>query len=196
MTVFEEAYNKVIAGSEGGYANDPTDKGGETYAGISRKFHPDWEGWKIVSEVKSQESEVSRINARLKADERVGILIKEFYKKEFWDMYAGDSLNPFVSAELFDQAVNFGVGKAIEHLQRAINLLNRNAKDYPDVPVDGGFGKKTFEGYKNCVAHNSVNHLCNLLNGFQMKRYIEIMEADHSQEKYAGWFSRVIIDKW
>ena len=27
---------------EGGYNKDPHDPGGETYQGISRKYHPEW----------------------------------------------------------------------------------------------------------------------------------------------------------
>ena len=191
MTSFEEAYNKVIEGSEGGYANDLTDKGGETYAGISRKFHPEWNGWGIIDAKKY----IENFELILKNDEQLQNLTKEFYKNEFWDMFAGDSLNPFVAAEMFDQGVNFGTSICIEHLQRTINLLNKNATLYPDVEVDGGFGKQTFTGYKNCVAHNPVSMIVNVLNGYQVKRYIEIMEANTSQEKYIGWFNRVQIIK-
>ena len=38
--------------NEGGYANNKADLGGETYAGISRKYHPKWSGWAIVDELK------------------------------------------------------------------------------------------------------------------------------------------------
>ena len=36
MADFRLAYKKIEA-AEGGYVNDPDDKGGETYKGISRK---------------------------------------------------------------------------------------------------------------------------------------------------------------
>lgn len=29
---------------EGGYSNDPIDLGGETYKGIARNAHPNWQG--------------------------------------------------------------------------------------------------------------------------------------------------------
>ena len=44
MADFRLAYKKIEA-AEGGYVNDPDDKGGETYKGISRKANPDWNGW-------------------------------------------------------------------------------------------------------------------------------------------------------
>jgi lysozyme family protein len=48
---------------EGGYVNDPDDKGGETYRGIARKKHPSWRGWYKVDDVKKQTSDVKSINA-------------------------------------------------------------------------------------------------------------------------------------
>lgn len=44
---FLKSYDILIK-HEGGYVNDPDDKGGETYKGIARKFNPDWKGWKII----------------------------------------------------------------------------------------------------------------------------------------------------
>ena len=192
MTSFEEAYRVIIGQIEGGYANDPDDKGGETYAGIARKYNLSWPGWKIIDGKKSFEN----FELTLKDDDELQILVKQYYKEFFWDRFAGDSLNPFVATEVFDQVVNFGLQKGIEHFQRTINLLNRNAKLYPDISVGGGFGEQTFTGYKNCVAHNPVGLIVNVLNGYQVKRYIEIMEANTSQEKYIGWFNRVQIIKY
>ena len=47
MAEFKKAYDKTM-GHEGGYVHDPDDAGGETYKGISRRYHPGWEGWKVV----------------------------------------------------------------------------------------------------------------------------------------------------
>ena len=40
MKSFEEIINKVLE-HEGGYVNDPTDLGGETKYGITKRFYPD-----------------------------------------------------------------------------------------------------------------------------------------------------------
>jgi len=37
--------------------------------------------------------------------------------------------------------------------------------------------------------------LFNVLNGYQVKRYIELMEKDAFKEKYIGWFNRIEIKK-
>lgn len=51
MANFKIALDKVLS-REGGYINDPDDKGGETYKGISRKYNPDWKGWRIIDNTK------------------------------------------------------------------------------------------------------------------------------------------------
>lgn len=44
---FEQAY-AYVRSWEGNYVHHINDRGGETYAGISRKYHPDWYGWRYV----------------------------------------------------------------------------------------------------------------------------------------------------
>jgi lysozyme family protein len=51
MADFEIAYGETEL-REGGYVNDPVDRGGETHRGVARKFHPDWSGWKIIDQIK------------------------------------------------------------------------------------------------------------------------------------------------
>ena len=52
MADFEIAYGETEI-REGGYVNDPADRGGETHRGVARKFHPKWPGWKIVDKYKA-----------------------------------------------------------------------------------------------------------------------------------------------
>ena len=44
MANFEYAIERLF-GLEGGYARHPADPGGETYRGISRRYHPEWSQW-------------------------------------------------------------------------------------------------------------------------------------------------------
>lgn len=115
MADFEKAYLRTKK-FEGGYVNDPDDSGGETYHGISRKFHPTWPGWKIIDEQKKKENFPKNLN------ERRGELLpleKNFYKKEFWDKVWGDKISDQrVANDMYDTAVNMGVGTSIKLSQR------------------------------------------------------------------------------
>ncbi|MCL2029533.1 MAG: hypothetical protein FWG97_03875 [Deltaproteobacteria bacterium] len=49
---FDRVY-KQTKEFEGGYVDDPLDAGGETFRGISRKNHPKWPGWPLISQAKA-----------------------------------------------------------------------------------------------------------------------------------------------
>ena len=55
MADFATAY-APLAGFEGGWCNVPGDSGGETYAGIARRYWPDWPGWKLIDGEKAHSS--------------------------------------------------------------------------------------------------------------------------------------------
>lgn len=47
--MIREMIKWIIINNEGGYSNHPSDYGGETIYGISRKYHPNWLGWKYLN---------------------------------------------------------------------------------------------------------------------------------------------------
>jgi len=96
---FEDAFRNVI-GEEGGYVDHPSDPGGETKYGISKRSYPN----------------VDIANLTLEQ-------ARAIYKRDYWDRLRGDEL-PYPLAEfLFDFAVNSGVGAATKALQRALGVL-------------------------------------------------------------------------
>ncbi len=188
---FDTAFEKIIK-IEGGYVDDPDDKGCETYAGISRKFNPDWGGWEKIDELK----EKNDFPKNLGINPVLYRLVKDFYHETFWDALQCDSLPSSIAQEIFEQAVNIGKHTAVKHLQRGINLLNRNQKLFLDIKVDGIVGKKTIESVqKVCSSKESEELLFNILNILQGSKYITLMERNPVYEKYIGWFKRVIIMK-
>jgi len=105
MNIFDKAFQDVI-GFEGGYVNNPNDKGGETKYGISKRSYPS----------------IDIENLTLDG-------AKEIYYKDFWNTIRLElSLidDEKIAIELFDTAVNMGVGVASKFLQEALNLMNRN----------------------------------------------------------------------
>lgn len=93
----EGAYNKKL-----GYVNDPRDRGGETVAGIARKFWGHLPLWKIVDSYKKH----PRFPFILKDDKELWLQILAFYKKEFWDRIGGDSID---SQSIADMILGSGV---------------------------------------------------------------------------------------
>lgn len=162
---FDKAFAHTV-GLEGGYVNDPDDKGGETKFGISKRSYP----------------HVDIENLTLEG-------AKEIYYSDFWNT-SRMNLDNFpleVALELFDTGVNTGMQRERELLQTALNLLNRVETRYADLKVDGFIGASTMKA----LALVDKNELLKVLNGLQFMWYYKIVERDHSQEKFfAGWVKR------
>jgi lysozyme family protein len=186
---FKRAFRLIIEGYEGKYSNDKDDPGGETYKGISRNMNKDWEGWKIIDSYKGKKyyPEILKIDFKLQA------LVVDFYKKNYWDAFGGDVFDYEIGEEMFDQSVNLGVKRAIEHLQRSLNILNERQRHYNDIKVDGIIGDQTIGTYFKCCHLEKEIMLVNVLNMFQAKYYIELMEKRNVFEKFVGLFQRVTI---
>jgi lysozyme family protein len=187
---FKRAYRLIIEEYEGEYSIDKDDPGRETYKGISRNMNKDFEGWKIIDSYKGKRyyPEI------LKLDEKLQGLVLDFYKKNYWDEFEGDALGEDTGEEMFDQSVNLGVKRAIEHLQRSLNILNERQTHYSDIKVDGLFGQQTIGTYFKCCDMQTEKMLVNVLNMFQAKYYIELMEKRNVFEKFIGLFKRVSIN--
>lgn len=97
---FDQAFDALI-GHEGGYVNNAADPGGETRYGISKRSYP--------------ALDIARLSL---AD------AKAIYRRDFWDRAQCDKLPPGVAFDLFDAAVNSGIGQAIRFLQRAIGVAD------------------------------------------------------------------------
>lgn len=197
MAEFLTAYTRTL-GHEGGYVNDPNDRGGETYKGIARNYHPDWDGWDVIDKLKD-EPDFPNCLANHDSLQR---MVRRFYKVNFWDIAELDEMaRQDLANELFDTAVNQGMATAIEYLQASLNMLNRNEQDYQDIAVDGKWGNETRKAYQQFIgtaswrsrnAEKCVKTLIKLMNALQAERYMNIIRNDASQAKYLfGWFNRI-----
>src|SRR5579872_5238571 len=141
MADFEVSY-KLTLQIEQGYANDPADTGGETYAGISRKNNPNWIGWKTIDQYKAAHS--GDLDAALKANSYLQQSIKQFYLTNYWNVNRlSEVADQRIANELYDIGVNMGTGIAAEFLQRALNIANLNQKAWLDITVDRVIGGTT-----------------------------------------------------
>ncbi len=127
---------------EGGYVHDKDDRGGETYRGVSRKFHPKWSGWKTIDTLKKNKSAFPK---NLSSHLSLQASVEDFYKNTFWLPLKCHKISSFeVRMELFDTAVNVGQKQAVKFLQRAINHCSYGLlKD--KLADDGRLGVSTFD---------------------------------------------------
>ncbi len=190
MADYQQAFEKVLA-HEGGYSNLAADRGGETYKGIARKYHPNWPGWRIIDKEKSFDGFPKRLDNNRALHEQV----KALYRAQYWAPINGDKIpNQEVAEEVFDTGVNMGIRRSARFLQASINLLNRNQSMQADLRVDGDIGKKTLAALNKTIhADKSHQYVMLLLNLYQGMRYINILQANPSQEIFTrGWLKRTI----
>ena len=104
---FKEAFDKILV-SEGGYVNDPHDRGGETFMGIARRFNPNNKLWYYVDEEKKKKMGGPKaLTERLKANAEAVKCV-----------YTNDKLQ----YQMFDDAVNRGIVAAIRAVQHVVGM--------------------------------------------------------------------------
>jgi lysozyme family protein len=97
---------EIVMKYEGGYVNHPNDPGGETYKGISRRAHPNWEGWKLIDQKKPVPEDI----------------VRRFYYDQFWLPLRCEEMPAPVGEYLFDFAVNTGIRQAVKTIQMAAGV--------------------------------------------------------------------------
>lgn len=171
-----------IIGVEGRYSNNPNDAGGETCWGITEK----------VARANGYEGLMREMPREFAAK----LLTNRYWFEPGFDKIADVSVP--IAEELCDTGVNMGPTVAAKMLQRALNVLNRQAKDYPDVDVDGQIGPQTVRVLALFLVKRGARGavvLLKLLNCLQGYRYVEITEGRVANEDFIyGWLdNRVAI---
>jgi lysozyme family protein len=148
MADFQIAYKRTGV-FEGGYSNLPNDRGGPTWKGIARNYHPGWEGWPIVDRILA----AGGGEKELRADAALEVLASTYIKTVFWDTIRGDVLGQWLAEDVFDAHFNGGNGGVL--LQRALNVMNTVlTRDggllilYPQLKEDGNVGPVTVAAYQ------------------------------------------------
>ena len=108
-----------VEGKNMGYVNNPADKGGETIAGIARKMWPNEPIWNIVDSAKK----FPNFPNSLKTNQQVMLMVREFYKKNFWDKIGGDRIkSQKIADEIMDAVVNYGIAPGVKMAQSIVGL--------------------------------------------------------------------------
>ncbi|GLT01599.1 hypothetical protein GCM10007897_29930 [Sphingobium jiangsuense] len=179
MTDINQLLDELIE-REGGYSDHPADRGGPTRWGVTQ----------AVARANGYSGDMRHFPA-----ERA----KDIYKERYWrapGFAAVAEHAPGIAAELFDTGVNMGTGVAGAFLQRALNALNRNGRDYPDMPADGRIGPVTLSALRAFLKVRGGTGeavLLKAIEALQGERYIALAESRPANEAFLyGWIANRI----
>lgn len=130
---FEQCLALVLK-HEGGFVNHPSDPGGITNRGVTKKVWEEWVGHAVtIDDMKDLTIEQ----------------VSPLYKKNYWDKIRGDDLPIGVDYACFDLAVNSGTGRAAKILQACCG-----------VPTDGAIGPATLAAVEKHSAMDLAQQIC------------------------------------
>jgi lysozyme family protein len=162
---------------EGGYTNNPADRGGETAFGVTVAV--------------ARENGYAGPMVALSRDQA-----KAIYRAKYWakpGLYLIANMSPKIAEELLDTGVNMGTGTAAIFLQRSLNALNGQGRDYPDIQVDGGIGPGTAAALRAFLTKRGLPGeavILKALNCLQGARYVELAEGRSANESFEfGWLA-------
>jgi lysozyme family protein len=158
---FAEALPFVLR-MEGGYADDPVDRGGATNRGVTQATYDAYRASqglppRPVREITDEE-------------------VEHVYHERYWTAAKCDALPWPASAVVFDSAVNHGVGRAARMLQEALG-----------VKVDGIIGPVTLAAAGTADPHQLVNEMLWVRVDF----YYRISNGDQVKF-LRGWLRRLL----
>lgn len=185
--MFDRILNEVILPNEGGYVNNPNDRGGATNFGITQKTYDKY--WENKARIKNLDASAPSVRVITPAE------VQEIYFS-FWTKSRCDLLwdyAPALTTTHFDMLINTGYERrgidAAELLQRCISISG--------VPttVDGYIGPKTLG---NIIIHirkfplYGDKNLWITYTNLRKKYYNDIVTHNPSQIEFLkGWLNRV-----
>lgn len=148
---------------EGGYVNDPVDRGKCTNLGITLD---------TLKNYRNKATDCNDVKDLTKKE------AEAIYKKNYWDKIKGDQISSQSVAELlFDYAVHSGISRASKVIQELVG-----------VEADGVIGPKTVEA----INKQDTKDLFERLKRNRKSYFDAIIRSNPSQKKFLkGWNNRV-----
>ncbi len=181
MSAFTEKIIDNVLAAEKGYVDHPNDRGGPT-------------NWGITEVVARANGYTGAMRDMQQSFART-IYEKRYIAEPKFDQVV--ALHAGIGEELIDTGVNMGPSRAAEFLQRWLNAFNGQGSKYPDMFVDGRLGPVSLDALRKYLAWRGQNEggavMLKALNSAQAMRYLDIAEANKTQEDFIyGWIrSRV-----
>jgi len=165
----EGFYNNNFGYISAAEAKEIGDRGGETYGGISKRAHPNWEGWAIINKSETLPDLTE--------------MVIDFYDKNYYSKVETPYSN--INLILFSSAVNCGIKRACKFLQYAINSHSNGGRRASMLTVDGILGEKTL---------TSLNALKDRMSAVEISTLVNLGAYYHkldSPQFTTGWINRV-----
>lgn len=178
---------KRVIGYEGVYDNDPIDPGGETVFGITRKYQPNWEGWKRVDEIKK--SSTGPLVSLLSADPEIKRCVNAYYIS-LWESFFLSQIQSQALADcIYNGCINQGAGRTLKWLQYCVNALSKSTDD---VSEDGVMGVGTINQISALESEGKADLLLELLKAQRIAAYtVTVHNREDSLKYIKGWLSRI-----
>lgn len=174
----DRAFDKMVEHTwdmEGGFSNHDSDPGGKTMYGITE----------AVARRHGYDGDMQDLPEQVALD----IYRQDYFEAPGYHHVAERSF--LLAKELFDCGVNTGPGRATMMLQRALNLLNRRGRDYPDNKVDGALGEKTLNALDGLLEKRGKEGARILLKALLVQRGAYYMDLAAQREQFEdflfGW---------
>ena len=158
---FDEALRFTL-GEEGGYVDDPRDRGGVTNRGVTQVSYDSWR----------RSHGLGPQDVRLMADSEV----RELYLEKFWEAGHCGELPPTLAVAHFDWCVNHGPYRALTTLQQTLG-----------VTADGLWGETTASAAAKSAPSAYIRYDA-LRRQWYLKR---VAEAPDQGAFLKGWLKRV-----
>lgn len=172
MAQYTQQKQGWLFASEGtDYVDHPSDPGGATRYGVTRKTLAAWRG--ISPWTSLPKSEVRNLSH----DEAAQIM-----KVQYWDRVYGDRLPEGLDYAMWDYAVNSGVSKAVKDLQRCLGSRY-------DGRIDGVMGELTL------AAVNATNDVVSLIVALCERRFAFVKSLSTFKTFGRGWTRRIMGDR-
>ncbi|MFS6935306.1 glycoside hydrolase family 108 protein [Klebsiella oxytoca] len=176
----DQIFNAILE-KEGGYVNNPNDKGGPTNWGITQ----------AVARAHGYNGDMRNLTRQ----QALNILEADYWYGPRFDQVS--AVSPDIAAELCDTGVNMGPAVAARFLQRVLNVMNNQGGLYPDIAIDGQIGPRTIAALNSYLisrGSTSTRVMLKALNSLQGARYIDLSEQRPANKTFTfGWFERVAL---
>lgn len=170
----ESIINGVIA-KEGGYVNDPNDRGGATNFGITE----------AVARATGYAGDMKDLPRAF----AVQVYTGQYVVAPGFGII--NNISPPIAEELIDSGINFGPKVPSIWLQRTLNVMSQQGKFWPLLTVDGAIGPATGVALTAFLKQRGLDGtkvMLRALNCLQGARYIELAEQRPENQTFVfGW---------